>query len=142
MRPSEDSPYMLLVAPVAGEKLARVQAGGARGLDKLKQVRSVIPAVTHVDCSARVQTVDPERHPRFHRIIRAFKAKTGCPVVINTSFNVRGEPIVNSPQEAYRCFMNTNMDALVMESFILIKAEQPDAREIDVEAYLKEFALD
>ena len=102
----------------------------------------MIPAVTHVDNSARVQTVDPERHPRFHKIIHAFKEKTGCPVVINTSFNVRGEPIVNSPQEAYRCFMNTNMDALVMEGFVLIKQEQPDAREIDVEAYLKEFALD
>ncbi len=142
MRPSEDSPYMLLVAPVADDKLTRVAEGGARGLDKLKQLRSVIPAVTHVDCSARVQTVDSERHPRFHQIIRAFKAKTGCSVVINTSFNVRGEPIVNSPREAYRCFMNTNMDALVMEGFVLIKSDQPNAKEIDMEAYLKEFALD
>jgi carbamoyltransferase len=142
MRPCEDSPYMLLVAPVTDEKLTHVQEGGARGLDKLKQVRSVIPAVTHVDNSARVQTVDPERHPRFHKIIRAFKQKTGCSVIINTSFNVRGEPIVNSPQEAYRCFMNTNMDVLVMEGFILIKQEQPDAKEIDIEDYLKEFALD
>ena len=83
-----------------------------------------------------------KRHPRFQKIISAFKEKTGCPVVINTSFNVRGEPIVNSPQEAYRCFMNTNMDVLVMESFILIKEEQPNAKEIDVEDYLKEFALD
>jgi len=142
MRPGEDSPYMLLVAPVVGEKLLGVREDGARGLDKLKLVRSQIPAVTHVDNSARVQTVDSERHPRFCGIIRAFKEKTGCSVVINTSFNVRGEPIVNSPQEAYRCFMNTNMDALVMESFILIKKEQPNAREIDAEAYLKEFALD
>jgi carbamoyltransferase len=142
MRPREDSPYMLLVAPVVEDKLARVRESGARGLDKLKQVRSVIPAVTHVDCSARVQTVDPERHPRFHSIISTFKEKTGCPVVINTSFNVRGEPIVNSPREAYRCFMNTNMDALVLESFVLIKQEQPNAKEIDIEDYLKEFALD
>jgi len=142
MRPGEDSPYMLLVAPVVGEKLLGVREDGARGLDKLKLVRSQIPAVTHVDNSARVQTVDSERHPRFCGIIRAFKEKTGCSVVINTSFNVRGEPLVNSPQEAYRCFMNTNMDALVMESFILIKKEQPNAREIDAEAYLKEFALD
>ncbi len=142
MRPGEDSPYMLLVAPVARERLRAVEETSAMGLDKLKQVRSDIPAVTHVDCSARVQTIDRERHPRFYQIVCAFKQKTGASVVINTSFNVRGEPIVNSPQEAYRCFMNTNMDALVMENCVLIKEEQPRAREIDTQAYLAEFALD
>ena len=142
MRPGEDSPYMLLVAPVARERLRAVEETSAMGLDKLKQVRSDIPAVTHVDCSARVQTIDRERHPRFYQIVCAFKQKTGTSVVINTSFNVRGEPIVNSPQEAYRCFMNTNMDALVMENCVLIKEEQPRAREIDTQAYLAEFALD
>ena len=102
----------------------------------------MVPAITHVDYSARVQTVDEEHHPRFHRIIQAFKEKTGCPVVINTSFNVRGEPIVCTPEDAYRCFMGTNMDVLVLENFVLLKQEQPDAKEIDGEAYLAEFALD
>jgi len=144
MRVGEDSPYMLLVAPVNPDKL-RAPADGAnnaKGLDRLKVTRSVIPAVTHVDCSARVQTVDRERHPRFCRIIEAFKRKTGCPVVINTSFNVRGEPIVNTPEDAYRCFMGTNMDALVIENFVLLKDEQPDGKVIDRESYLSQFALD
>jgi carbamoyltransferase len=143
MREDENSPYMLLVAPVKREKRLPVgEADGAHGLDKLKQVRSVVPAITHVDYSARVQTVDPGHHPRFYELISAFKRKTGSPVVINTSFNVRGEPIVNTPHDAYRCFMHTNMDALVLENVILLKEEQPDAREIDAEAYLAEFALD
>jgi carbamoyltransferase len=142
MRPNEDSPYMLLVAPVQASKRLPVDEDGRRGLDKLKQQRSVVPAITHVDFSARVQTLDAERHPRFYEIVRAFKKRTGSPVVINTSFNVRGEPIVESPADAYRCFMATNMDVLVLENFILLKDEQPDAQEIDVEAYLSEFALD
>ena len=142
MRPNEDSPYMLMVAPVRKEKLLSYDEHGAKGLDKLKQVRSVVPAITHVDNSARVQTIDEERHPRFYRILQAFKAKTGSPVLINTSFNVRGEPIVNTPEDAYRCFMHTNMDALVLEDCILLKQDQPDAKEIDLEAYLAEFSLD
>jgi carbamoyltransferase len=142
MRPNEDSPYMLMVAPVRKEKLLEYDADSARGLDKLKQVRSVVPAITHVDNSARVQTIDAERHPRFYAILRAFKARTGSPVLINTSFNVRGEPIVNTPEDAYRCFMHTNMDVLVLENCILLKQDQPDAREIDLEAYLAEFSLD
>jgi carbamoyltransferase len=142
MRPGEDSPYMLLVAPVAPSKRMPSEEDGARGLDKLRRVRSMIPAVTHVDHSARIQTVDRERHPRFYKIIERFEQRTGCPVLINTSFNVRGEPIVNSPADAYRCFMMTNMDALVMESYVLIKQEQPGASEIDKEAYLAEFELD
>ncbi len=89
-----------------------------------------------------MQTIDSERNPRFHKILTAFKRRTDSPVVINTSFNVRGEPIVRTSEDAYRCFMHTNMDVLVVENFVLLKDEQPDAREIDLEAYLKEFALD
>ena len=142
MRPMEDSPYMLLVAPVKDEKLLHVESGGEKGLDKLKQLRSVVPAITHVDNSARVQTIDEKRNPRFHGILKKFKERTGSSVLINTSFNVRGEPIVRTSEDAYRCFMHTNMDVLVLENYILLKKEQPDAREIDMEAYLKEFALD
>ncbi len=141
MRPNEDSPYMLLVAQVQPDKLLTVD-DDLDGLEKLSQARSVVPAITHVDNSARVQTVDAERHPRFHSILKKFEEKTGSPVVINTSFNVRGEPIVNTPEDAYRCFMGTNMDALVLESFVLDKPAQPNARVIDREAYLGEFALD
>ncbi len=115
---------------------------GATGLDKLKVLRSEVPAITHVDNSARVQTVDPVRHQRLHRLMRCFEERTGCPVMINTSFNVRGEPIVRTSEDAYRCFMHTNMDVLVLEDFVLLKDDQPDAREIDLEAYLTEFALD
>ena len=143
MRPDENSPYMLLVAPVQAERcLSDEEEGQGRGLDKLKHVRSEIPAVTHVDYSARVQTVDEAHHPRFYRILRSFEAKTGSPVVINTSFNVRGEPIVNTPEDAYRCFMHTNMDVLVLEDCILRKSDQPNASEIDASDYLAEFALD
>ena len=142
MRPNEDSPYMLLVAPVRAEKLLPIESRGEKGLDKLKQVRSVVPAITHVDNSARVQTIDRERNPRFYGIAQAFKRLTGSSVLINTSFNVRGEPIVNTPADSYRCFMHTNMDALVLENFVLLKAEQPEAREIDVAAYLAEFGND
>jgi carbamoyltransferase len=142
MRPNEDSPYMLLVAPVREEKRLPIESHGEKGLDKLRQVRSVVPAITHVDNSARVQTIDAARNPRFYKILQAFKRRTGSPVVINTSFNVRGEPIVNTPEDAYRCFMHTNMDALVLESFVLLKKDQPEAKEIDLDAYLAEFGLD
>ena len=141
MRPNEDSPYMLLVAPVKQDKRLEIDQA-ATGLDKLHQKRSVVPAITHVDCSARVQTVDSERHPRFSGILTAFKEKTGCPMLINTSFNVRGEPIVNTPEDAYRCFLGTNMDVLVVDNFVLKKTEQPNAQVIDRDAYLKQFALD
>jgi carbamoyltransferase len=141
MRPNEDSPYMLLVAPVKQDKRLPIDED-ATGLEKLHQLRSVVPAITHVDYSARVQTVDRERFPRFAGILEAFKAKTGCPVLINTSFNVRGEPIVNTPQDAYRCFLNTNMDVLVIDNFVLEKAKQPNAKTIDRDAYLQQFALD
>jgi carbamoyltransferase len=101
-----------------------------------------VPAITHVDCSARVQTVDERRHGRYHKLISKFEAKTGCPVIINTSFNVRGEPIVCTPEHAYRCFMATNMDMLVMEDCVLYKHEQPDAKEHEIGEYLAQFSLD
>jgi len=101
-----------------------------------------VPAITHVDYSARVQTVDPERHGRYYRLVKRFAEKTGCPVIINTSFNVRGEPIVCSPEHAYRCFMGTNMDVLVLEDFVLLKDEQPQAKQHEVDDYLAQFQLD
>ncbi len=121
------SPYMLIVAEVQEDKRVKAADTGQEffGMDKLKVVRSEIPAVTHVDYSARVQTVHPETNPRFYRLLDEFDALTGCPVLVNTSFNVRGEPIVCSPEDAYRCFMRTEMDYLVMENIILSKEEQP-----------------
>jgi len=145
MAPGQDSPYMLLVAPVSQGKRLDVdgQLAGLTGIDRLLKVqRSVVPAITHVDYSARVQTVDRERHGRYYRILRRFEQMTGCPVIINTSFNVRGEPIVCSPEHAYRCFMNTNMDVLVLEDFILYKEDQPAAEEHEVDEYLAQFQLD
>ena len=135
---------MLLVAPVRPEKrLALTDADRkCRGLEKLKRCRSVIPAVTHVDDSARVQTVDADRHGRYYRLLKKFAEKTGMPVVINTSFNVRGEPIVCTPEHAYRCFMATNMDALVLEHFVLRKEDQPQAKEHEIDEYLAQFDLD
>jgi carbamoyltransferase len=143
-RPQEDSPYMLLVAAVREQKRLRPQANpeSLRGLDKLKAKRSVVPAVTHVDYSARIQTVDAQRHPRLHKLMTAFKQRTGCPVIINTSFNIRGEPIVCSPQDAYRCFLATNMDVLVLENQILYKQEQPQAKQHEIDEYQARFELD
>jgi carbamoyltransferase len=142
MRDEEDSPYMLLVAPVAGDRRLSADDGDATGLDKLKVIRSEVPAITHVDFSARVQTVDAERHGRLHRLMRAFEERTGCPVLINTSFNVRGEPIVCTPEHAYHCFMGTDMDVLVMEDLVLLKEEQPQDAVPEREQYLAQFALD
>ncbi|MEN6425237.1 MAG: carbamoyltransferase [Phycisphaerales bacterium] len=142
MRPNEDSPYMLLVAAVREDKRLNSVGRSLQGLDKLRAKRSVVPAITHVDYSARVQTVDPERHPRLHKLMTAFKQKTGCPVIINTSFNIRGEPIVCSPEDAYRCFLATNMDVLVLENQILYKHEQPQAKQHEVDEYKAKFALD
>jgi carbamoyltransferase len=144
MRTKEPSPYMLLVAPVRAERRAKLdgQLAELKGLGLLNARRSEVPAITHVDYSARVQTVDRERHGRYYKLIKRFEEKTGCPVIINTSFNVRGEPIVCSPEDAYHCFMGTDMDLLVMEDFVLRKEDQPDARKIDQDAYLSQFALD
>ncbi|HEY2773376.1 MAG TPA: carbamoyltransferase [Candidatus Binatia bacterium] len=144
MRTSDESPYMLIVAPVNEDKRLAVngQAAGLKGIEKLKVPRSDVPAITHVDYSARVQTVDAARHGRYRRLIEKFEEKTGCPMLINTSFNVRGEPIVCTPSDAYRCFLATNMDVLVLENFVLLKKEQVGAKEIDVAAYLSQFQLD
>ena len=144
MPAGHDSPYMLLVAPVAEEKRLPIadDRKGLKGLDRLQLARSEIPAVTHVDGSARVQTVDRDRHGRYYRLLKAFDKLTRCPVLINTSFNVRGEPIVCTPADAYNCFMATNMDVLVMEDFVLHKADQPHARPFDIDTHLARFELD
>jgi carbamoyltransferase len=137
-----ESPYMLLVAPVAkAQRRALSEEEQKRfGMEKLLTVRSTIPAVTHVDYSARVQTVKEEVHPLYYRMIKAFADRHGCPVIINTSFNVRGEPVVCTPEHAYLCFMRTNMDCLVLGNFLLEKSEQkPLDKDID---WLKEFELD
>jgi len=128
----QQSPYMLLVAKVHPDVARRPSSTEASlsGLDKLRVVRSEVPAITHVDNSARIQTVDAKRHPRYHALIERFAEKTGCPVIINTSFNVRGEPIVCTPEDAYRCFMATDMDALVIENHLLLKRDQPHNDEV------------
>jgi carbamoyltransferase len=137
-----DSPYMLLVAEVVQRR--RREATEAEralwGIEKLNAVRSDIPAVTHVDYSARIQTVRRETNPLYWEIIEAFQNKTGCPVVVNTSFNVRGEPIVCTPEDSYRCFMRTEMDALVLETCVLLKEEQPEFAE--AADWRESFALD
>jgi carbamoyltransferase len=136
------SPYMLLVAPV--KETLRIPMTAEQqcrfGIDKLNVPRSTIPAVTHVDYSARVQTVHDDTNPRLCALLRQFEARTGCPVLVNTSFNVRGEPIVCTPEEAYHCFMRTEMDYLVLEDFLLAKREQPKPKEED--SWQHEFDLD
>ena len=137
-----DSPYMLLVADVQQAKRIPVppEADTLWGIEKLNVPRSTVPAITHVDYSARIQTVRRETSPFYYDILAAFNALTGCPLVVNTSFNVRGEPLVCSPEDAYRCFMRTDMDVLVLENFVLEKAAQPKS-ERD-ESWKTEFALD
>jgi carbamoyltransferase len=125
------SPYMLLVAPVrADRRIAPTEEQRALwGIDRLNVPRSDIPAVTHMDYSARIQTVSREDNPNYYDLIKSFERLTGCGVIVNTSFNVRGEPIVCTPSDAYTCFMRTNMDALVLWPFLLKKDEQPEWRE-------------
>ncbi|UCD15921.1 MAG: carbamoyltransferase [Candidatus Omnitrophota bacterium] len=138
----KDSPYMLLVATVRKERRCQLSAEEDKltGISKLQVSRSQVPAITHVDYSARVQTVGKEDNPLYHQMITRFNEKYGCPVIINTSFNVRGEPIVCTPEDAYRCFMRTNMDYLIMGNFLLEKKEQkPLDKDID---WLREFELD
>lgn len=118
------------------------EGAGLTGIDLLKVKRSQVPGITHVDYSARVQTVDAERHGRYYRLLERFKAKTDCPLVINTSFNIRGEPIVCTPQDAYRCFLATHMDVLVLENFVLYKEQQPEISRKEVEKYMARFELD
>lgn len=137
-----ESPYMLLVAQVRADRLRKLtdEERNAQGFDKLKVIRSDVPAITHVDNSARIQTVDKQDNPIYHRLIERFYDKTGCPVVINTSFNVRGEPIVCTPEHAYTCFMRTRMDYLVLGPFLLDKKEQEACPED--ESWKQEFELD
>ena len=136
------SPYMALVANVRHELRTAPEAGDQRlfGVAKLNRLRSSIPAVTHVDYSARIQTVHYDTNPRFHRLLSRFQALTGCGVLVNTSFNVRGEPIVCTPEDAYRCFINTEMDYLAVGDYVMIKAEQPVRPRDD--AWRRQFAMD
>jgi carbamoyltransferase len=137
-----DSPYMLLVAPVREDIRIAMSEEQTRlfGIDKLNVPRSTVPAITHVDYSARVQTVRAEEHGAYYDLIAEFNRLTGCPVVVNTSFNVRGEPIVCTPLDAFRCFMRTEMDVLVIEDFVLDKRDQ--GKFVDDLEWQKEFQLD
>jgi carbamoyltransferase len=137
-----DSPYMLLVAPVAEKRRLplSVTQEGLWGIELLNVPRSDIPAVTHLDYSARIQTVHHDTNPRYYALLKAFEARTGHAVLVNTSFNVRGEPIVSTPEDAYRCFMRTEMDVLVLENCVLLKTDQkPLEGDSD---WQQEFALD
>jgi carbamoyltransferase len=146
----QDSPYMLLVAPVREEHRVPIPADCQEVMDhdpdlrkRVNVVRSTMPAITHVDYSARLQTVDEERNPRFYRLLKAFQALTGCPVLVNTSFNVRGEPIVCTPQEAFRCFLATGMDALALEDCVVHKDDlSVKTAAVGREEYLAQFQLD
>ena len=137
----ENSPYMLIVAGVKKQKLRKMTAKEENlfGIDKLNVKRSSIPAITHVDYSARIQTVHQETNPKYYDLIKEFKKNTNCPVLVNTSFNVRGEPIVCSVEDAFNCFMGTNLDILVIENFILFKDEQEKSL---IKDYKNKFELD
>jgi carbamoyltransferase len=146
----QESPYMLLVAPlrqehrlVASPEQRRTMAEDPDLCNRVNVVRSTIPAVTHVDYSARVQTVDEERNPMFHGLLTAFHALTGCPVLVNTSFNIRGEPIVCTPQDAYRCFLATDMDVLVLEDCVIQKGSLDHEMKASARAqYREQFEID
>ncbi|MBY0526143.1 MAG: carbamoyltransferase [Gemmataceae bacterium] len=150
MRPGQESPYMLLVAPVRQEQRLPIPTEELKRMEsdpdlrnRVNIVRSTVPAITHVDYSARVQTVDARRNPRFHRLLKTFQEMTGCPVLVNTSFNVRGEPIVCTPSEAYQCFQATEMDALVLEDFLLEKGKLKQAAPaVNRAKYLAQFQPD
>ncbi|WZO96916.1 carbamoyltransferase [Isosphaeraceae bacterium EP7] len=150
LEPGQDSPYMLLVANVRESRRVPISAGDEELMRddpdlrrRVQVARSTIPAVTHVDQSARVQTVDAERNPRFHRLLAEFGRLTGCPVLVNTSFNVRGEPIVNTPEDAYLCFQTTGMDLLVLENLVVEKGESvASMTEVERERHLSRFAPD
>jgi carbamoyltransferase len=136
-----DSPYMLLVADVVKSRRRQMTAAenALFGIEKLNVPRSEIPAVTHIDYSARVQTVHKETNPRYHALLSRFKQKTGCPVLVNTSFNVRGEPIVGSPEDAFRCFMGSDIDSLAVGNCYLRKVDQDPALKLN---YKNQFELD
>jgi carbamoyltransferase len=136
-----DSPYMLMVSEVSGKRRKPLPENAASlfGIDKLKVPRSEIPAVTHVDYSARIQTVYAETNSRYHALLSEFKRRTGCPVLVNTSFNVRGEPIVNTPEDAFRCFMGTGIEALAIGNCYLRKERQDTSLQA---SYENAFELD
>ena len=146
MRPGADSPYMLLVAAVREQWRASLgDDDRARMADpdlriRVSVPRSCVPAITHVDYSARVQTVDEERHGRYYRLMKRFHEITGCPIIVNTSFNIRGEPIVCTPEDAYRCFMATDMDCLVLENYLLLKDDQAFSLMPDINAYRERYS--
>ena len=135
------SPYMLFVAQLNKNKRNNLKSSqkNLQGLQLLYVNRSVVPAITHVDYSARIQTVNKEYNSKFHNLIKKFKKLTKCPLLINTSFNVRGEPIDCSPEDAIKCFMSTNLDALIIENYFILKKEQNKKLK---NIYLKEFELD
>tara|TARA_B100000989_G_scaffold297916_1_gene285251 strand:- start:21911 stop:23749 length:1839 start_codon:yes stop_codon:yes gene_type:complete len=135
------SPYMLLVAPIQGNKHLKITTKDKLlfGIDKLKVPRSLVPAITHIDYSARIQTVHVETNPKYHALISKFKEKTGCPILVNTSFNVRGEPIICTPTDAFRCFMGTDLDILSVGNYLLIKNQQN--KEL-IEDYKEQYELD
>jgi len=137
----EDSPYMLLVADVREDKRRAMtdKEKALFGVDKLNVPRSEVPAITHVDYSARIQTVHADTNPKYHAVISRFYELTGCPLVVNTSFNVRGEPIVCSPEDAFRCFMGTELDVLAVGDFLLLKEEQNASLR---ENYMERYDLD
>jgi len=151
MREGQESPYMLLVAPVLEKHRVNISAEQLQKMSddpdlrqRVNVVRSTVPAITHVDYSARVQTVDSKRNPRFHGVMKKFYEMTGCPILVNTSYNVRGEPIVGTPEDAYRCFLATDMDALILEDFIILKSDLKDSA-VDEKSraeYLAQFQLD
>lgn len=142
IKKGKKSPYMLLTQPVSDSIKTELteEEKNFKGIDKLKAYRSTLPAITHVNYSARIQTVSKEVNPRYWNIINEFKKLTDCSVVVNTSFNIRGEPIVNTPEDAYKCFMFTDLDVLVLENFVLLKTEQPPLT--GKEQYQKQFKLD
>lgn len=140
--PDVESPYMLLVAPVREAYRLPITDSDATGLARLKIKRSTLPAITHVDYSARIQTVDAARHGRYHRLLTAFESRTGCPLLVNTSFNVRGEPIVCSPADALRCFLGTDMDVLALGDFRLVKSEQPEVHVRAARSHAASFEAD
>jgi carbamoyltransferase len=150
LEPGQESPYMLLVAPLREDRRVPIDPSALRTMQedpdlrhRVNVVRSEIPAVTHVDYSARIQTVDDQRNPRLTRLLEAFDRLTGCPVLVNTSFNVRGEPIVCTPEDAYCCFLATDMDVLVLEDIVITKdAAARQAGEAVREQYLAQFQLD
>jgi carbamoyltransferase len=140
----QESPYMLLVTDIRPDKRLSLtpEQSDLKGFERRTVPLSVIPAVTHVDGSARLQTVDDRRNPCYARLLRTFEERTGCPLLVNTSFNVRGEPIVCTPEDAFRCFLATDMDVLVLEHHVLLKNRQPDHFHVDREQHLSQFALD